>query len=133
MNIYLDIDGVILSTASTQEDIEAWLNYILDNFPNIYWLTTHCRGEVNRAKFWLNGKLPTGLVKRMTEQIQMTDWGVLKTDAIDFTKPFIWFDDDLMLSERLILERYSCLSSHFAMSPKDPMMAKKALELLKSI
>ncbi len=133
MNIYLDIDGVILSTASPQEDIEAWLNYMLDNFPNIYWLTTHCRGGENQTKFWLSDKLPTRLVERMSKHIQATDWGVLKTDAIDFTKPFIWFDDNLMLSERQILEQHSCLASHFAMNPRDPEMAKKALRLLEGI
>lgn len=133
MNIYLDIDGVILGTASSQEDIEAWLNYMLDNFLSIYWLTTHCRGGENQTKFWLSGKLPAELVERMSKHIQVTDWGVLKTDAIDFIKPFIWFDDNLMLSERQVLEQHSCLASHFAMNPRDSEMAKKALRLLKEI
>lgn len=133
MNIYLDIDGVILGTVSPQEDIEAWLNYMLDNFPNIYWLTTHCRGGENQTEFWLSGKLPARLVERMSKHIQATDWGVLKTDAIDFTKPFIWFDDNLMLSEKQVLEQHSCLASHFAMNPRDPEMAKKALRLLEEI
>lgn len=131
MNIYLDIDGVILDTASPQEDIEAWLNYMLNNFPNIYWLTTHCRGGENQTEFWLRGKLPTELVEHMPKCIRATNWGVLKTDAIDFTKPFIWFDDNLMLSERQILEQHSCLASYFAMNPHDPEMAKQALQLLK--
>ena len=133
MNIYLDIDGVILGTASPREDIEAWLNYMLDNFPNIYWLTTHCRGGENQTELWLRDKLPTKLVKRISEHIQATNWGVLKTDAIDFTKPFIWFDDNLMLSEQQILEYYGCLSSHFAMNPKDPEMARKALDVLRIV
>ncbi len=133
INIYLDIDGVILGTASPQTDIEAWLNYMLDNFKNIYWLTTHCRGGENQTEFWLNGKLSTELIRRISQRIQVTDWGVLKTDAIDFTKPFIWFDDNLMLSERQVLEEHSCLSSHFAMDPKDPDMADKALKLLEEI
>ncbi len=59
--------------------------------------------------------------------------GRLKTDVIDFTKLFIWFDDNLMLSERQVLEQYSCLSSHFAMNSRDPEMAKKALWLLEEI
>lgn len=133
MNIYLDIDGVILGTASPQADIEAWLSYMLDNFPNIYWLTTHCRGGENQTKFRLSDKLPTELVEHMSKRIKATDWGVLNTDVIDFTKPFIWFNDNLMLSERQVLERYSCLSSHFAMNPKDPNMTRKALHLLEEV
>lgn len=133
MNIYLDIDGVMLGTTSPQEDAEAWLNYVLDNFPSIYWLTTHCRGGENQTKFWLNGKLSAELIRCISQRIQATDWGVLKTDAIDFTEPFIWFDDNLMLSERQVLEEHSCLSSHFAMDPKDPDMADKALKLLEEI
>ena len=44
MNVYLDIDGVIVGTASPQEDIVELLEYILGQYPHsAYWLTTHCR------------------------------------------------------------------------------------------
>lgn len=56
--------------------------------------------------------------------------GRLKTDVIDFTKSFVWFDDNLMLSERQVLEQHSCLSSHFVMNPRNLEMVKKALQLL---
>lgn len=46
MNIYLDIDGVILAN-DKQPALHAkeFLKYITDNYPT-YWLTTHCKGVV---------------------------------------------------------------------------------------
>ncbi|OGM16531.1 hypothetical protein A2V56_00600 [Candidatus Woesebacteria bacterium RBG_19FT_COMBO_42_9] len=45
MNIYLDIDGVILAN-DKQAALYAkeFLKYVTDNYPT-YWLTTHCKGD----------------------------------------------------------------------------------------
>jgi hypothetical protein len=131
-NIYLDIDGVILSVESPIEDLIEFIIYILDNFPNsAYWLTTHCKDGENYTNYALRGAYPDELVGRIVSTIKPTDWGTLKTDAIDFTKPFIWFDDDLFLAEKAVLERHDALGGHFRMNLRDPDMAKKALWKLK--
>ena len=50
MNIYLDIDGVLVGTASPMSDIVDLLEYILERFPHsTYWLTTHCRWGSNQC------------------------------------------------------------------------------------
>lgn len=47
----------------------------------------------------------------LLHSIKPTRWDVAKTEAIDFSKPFLWFDDDLFEEEREELERHNALSS----------------------
>ena len=46
---------------------------------------------------------------------------------------FVWFDDSLFESERQVLKAYYAEDGFFRMNPKDPEMAKKALNHLKNI
>ena len=134
MNIYLDIDGVLRGTASPVEDVVDLLEYILTNYPgNTFWLTTHCRQGYNHTRAaLLDSDLPKELAERASSMIQPSDFSVLKTEGIDFTKPFLWLDDNLFESEKNVLESYYVLDSFFRMNPKDPDMAKKALLFLKN-
>ena len=135
MNIYLDIDGVLRGAASPIEDRVELLDYILTNFSDsAYWLTTHCRQDYNHTRAaLLNSDLPKDLVERASTTVQPTNFAALKTDAIDFDKPFIWLDDNLFESEQKVLEAHDCLVNHFSMNPRDPEMAKKALTLIKKL
>lgn len=132
LNIYFDIDGVLLGTKSPKKDIIKLLEYCLRKYPNsTYWLTTHCKSGENKTDFALRGEFPDSLVEQICNTFLPTDWEVLKTDAIDLDSDFVWFDDNLFESERNILEKYSVLDGFFKMNPKDPKMAKKALHFLK--
>ena len=134
INIYLDIDGVIRGCASPKEDIEEFLWYCLDNYPDsIYWLTTHCNHGVNRAPEAIQGEFSKELVDALSKQVKATEWEVLKTDGIDMDQDFVWFDDNLFESERQVLKAYYVEDGFFRMNPKDPEMAKKALNHLKSL
>ena len=135
MNIYLDIDGVILGTKSPREDVEELLRYILEHHPDsTYWLTTHCKGGVNRCAEWLRqNDISSELVDKLDKTVRETDWGVMKTEAIDLDQDFVWFDDTLFETERKTLEAYYVLDGFYRMDPKDPEAAKKALEYLKSL
>lgn len=132
MNIYLDIDGVILGTKSPREDIISFIEYILEHYPdNTYWLTTHCRNGVNRAAECLRQSgFPEDLVARMDRIIKPTTWEVMKTEAIDMDQDFIWFDDNLFETERKILEANYVLDGYYRMDPRDPLAAKRALNYL---
>ena len=134
LNIYLDIDGVIKGCTSPKEDIEEFLRNCLDNYPNsIYWLTTHCNHGVNRAPEALQGVLSQELVDELARKVNTTEWEVLKTDGIDKDQDFVWFDDNLFESEKRVLETYYVYDGFFRMNPKDPEMAKKALNHLKNL
>jgi hypothetical protein len=116
------------------EDLIEFITYILDNFPDsTYWLTTHCKDGENHTDYTLREVYPDELVDRIRRTIKPTDWGTLKTDAIDFSKPFIWFDDDLSSAEKAVLEQHGALHSHFRMNLRDPDMAKKALQKLHAL
>ncbi len=134
MNIYLDIDGVILGTESPEKDIINLINYLLKHYKNnTYWLTTHCRNDYNHCAKWLKqNNFPSGLADKMDRIIQPTNWSVMKTEAIDMDQDFVWFDDSLLETERRTLEAYYVSDGFFKMNPKDPEMAKKALEFLKT-
>lgn len=74
MNIYLDIDGVIIGTKSPRKDVVEFINYILRHYPNnTYWLTTHCNGGVNRSIEWL---LQNNFPEKLTNKMEV--W-ILKT------------------------------------------------------
>ncbi|MBR3256413.1 hypothetical protein IKG10_01955 [Candidatus Saccharibacteria bacterium] len=135
MNIYLDIDGVLLGTKSPEKDIVKLVKYILKHYPDsTYWLTTHCKGEINRAVEWLRqNNFPEELADEMDKKIKLTDWKVLKTEGIDMDQDFVWFDDSLFEAERRTLEAYHALDGYYRMDPKNSRSAKKALKYLKSI
>lgn len=131
--IYFDIDGVIRGVASPKEDVMELLRYCLDNYPGkIYWLTTHCRGGENHVDYALRGEFPDEFVDELYAKVLPTDWGALKTDAIDMDSDFVWFDDNLFEAEKAMLEQNYVLDGFFRMNPREPEMARKALEFLKS-
>jgi hypothetical protein len=41
------------------------------------------------------GRLSSDETKKSMNKIMPTSWRVLKTEAIDFTKDFLWLDDGL--------------------------------------
>lgn len=112
-DIYLDIDGVLLANDKyPAKHVEAFLEYITSNYPT-YWLTTHChKGDTD----WINEYLSPicspktmELIKRIKPTVK--DWDIAKTEAIDFSRPFLWLDDDLYPEERQALIEHNCLAN----------------------
>jgi len=113
-NIYLDVDGVIVRDNLGNFGKPAlhlpWLFSILgngqaDSLFKVYWLTTHCMdGDDTQVMNFLEKKVEAhifDLIKRM--KIQPTSWKEMKTEAIDFTQDFLWFDDDVSLKDKEVL------------------------------
>jgi hypothetical protein len=105
MNIYPDIDGVLLANERQAAAFaDEFLQAVLAKYPDTtYWLTTHCWHGENNALEVLRPVLKPATME-LIERIKPTEWGELKTDAIDFSQPFLWFDDDLMDEERNVLK-----------------------------
>lgn len=107
MNIYLDIDGVLLTKTGEPAVHSLELIKYLTQHHTVYWLTTHCHGGENRAPEYLFPKFPAG-AKRYIDKILPTDWNSWKTDAIDFSQDFRWLDDDVYQPEITTLIRHNC-------------------------
>lgn len=129
MNIYLDIDGVILvNNKQIASYSQEFIQYIVKNH-KVYWLTTHCRGNALYT-FDLMKKFFNKETMKYIKKILPTYWEVNKTEAIDFSKPFLWFDDDLFEEEKKVLIKNNCLKSLVEINlAKDENQLKKYLEI----
>lgn len=112
MNIYLDIDGVLLANDLTPANhAEEFLQYVLGNFPNsTYWLTTHCNGDA-KVPIQHIGHLFSQEAVELMRKIKPTSWETAKTRGIDFSQPFLWFDDDLFYEEKQTLIKNGVLDN----------------------
>jgi len=103
-NIYLDIDGVLLKKDGQIPNFaDEFISYITKNF-NCYWLTTHCRGDENKAIQYLSKYYSAIMIEKL-KAIQPTFWNDLKTEAIEFESDFFWIDDSSFEAEKRILTK----------------------------
>lgn len=110
MNIYLDIDGVLLANTNNAANFaNDFLELILTRWPDsTYWLTTHYwRGEDTTAQVLKPVLKPD--VFKLLSHVKPTTWKELKTEGINFKQPFLWYDDDLMPDEKAVLEHFDAL------------------------
>jgi hypothetical protein len=132
MNIYLDIDGVLLANELNPASYAPeFIKYVIDRFPNsTYWLTTHCQGDASSPINHLAPVFDKESIELM-RKIKPTTWlnSPCKTSAIDFTKPFLWFDDDLFYGEKLDLIKHNVLDNWIEVDlRKDPNQLKKFID-----
>lgn len=135
MNIYLDIDGVLLANSNNAAAYaDEFLTLILKRCPDsTYWLTTHFwRGQDTTRKV-LEPVLKPKTIE-LLEQIKPAYWEELKTEGIDFKRPFLWFDDDLISEERQILEHYGALECFRLVDlVADPLQLLDEIDYLRSL
>lgn len=112
MNVYLDIDGVLLANDLNPANYaNEFLRHVLKEYPDTtFWLTTHCNGDATIPIQHI-GHLFEPEVVELMKMIQPTSWETAKTRAINFTQPFLWFDDDLFYEEREVLIKHKCLDN----------------------
>lgn len=132
--LYLDIDGVLLAN-ETNLAIGAsdFIKYAAENF-EVYWLTTHCMdGTVEHAIEYLQRGTADDL-QPWLKTFRPVTWSIKKTEAIDFSKPFLWFDDDCYSDEKLDLREHGALNSWIEVDlAKYPDQMVHELKLLRSI
>ena len=135
MNIYLDIDGVLLANENhIANHADEFLQTVLEKYPDsTYWLTTHNWNGENRTKEVLTPHLKPETVALLAK-IKETEWGELKTDAIDFSQEFLWFDDDLWPEELAVLEENNA-THRFVMIDltKNPLQIKQHVAFINAL
>ncbi len=109
MNVYLDIDGVLLANdLNASKHVYEFLKVATQN--PTFWLTTHCKGDSMTAIRRLS-LVFTPEMMDLIKDIKPTNWDRAKTEAIDFSQPFLWFDDDLFDDERADLVKHNVLDN----------------------
>ncbi len=132
MNIYLDIDGVLLADRATPaKHADEFLQAVLAKYPdNTNWLTTHVWNGENVVSQSLAPFLKPE-TQALLNKIKPTEWGEYKTDGIDFSQPFLWFDDDLFDGEREALELHDALACKIEVDLyRNPEQLKALISLL---
>jgi hypothetical protein len=108
MVIYLDIDHVVLGKNEHGKialipNFRAILAYLRKNY-ECRWLTTHGRYDADDVIRYLKPYLK-GITSAELRFIKVVPWRTLKTEAINFDSPFIWFDDQPLQFELDILRK----------------------------
>lgn len=115
---YIDIDGVLIKPdGKGREELilrfARVLRFLKANF-DCYWLTTHVTegsggaGASRRLGMFLKD---ARVDPAILDGIKPTAWKTWKTEAIDFSGPFIWLDDDALPHERDVLMENGCAAS----------------------
>jgi hypothetical protein len=121
------VNGVLLKrNLEPAKGLKEFLEYVTKNH-DVFWLTTHCKGDTEHVMHYLKRHLPTDVFE-LTKTIKPTDWDVLKTDGIDFNKDFRWLDDNLMESEKKVLIQNNSLEKQvFVDLERNPDQLMKTL------
>ena len=110
IDIYLNIDGVLLDENSQPANCSReFLKHIVPNF-NVYWLSS--RTKDNNFELLKDlSRIFEPQVMQLISRVRPTRWSYAKTQAIDFSRPFLWFDDELVIHERLDLIKNNAVAS----------------------
>jgi hypothetical protein len=101
---YLDIDGVILANdKQIANHSNEFIRYLVNNY-DVYWLTTHCKGDSNYTIRFLSNFFEPEILE-LLKKIKPTNWQTWKTEAIDFESGFLWFDDQVFDEEINVLKQ----------------------------
>lgn len=99
VNIYLDIDGVLLvNNLNPVEHMRRFLEVVKERVCNVYWLTTHRKGDAVTAYKHLELVLEPRTME-LPKDIKATSWNTSKTNEVGFSKPFLRLDDDLFYED----------------------------------
>ena len=111
MNLYIDIDGTLITRHGEPAPFLKEFLEAATSRHDCYWLTSHCRAGGNRAEEYLRRVLPEEYWPYL-DYFMPADWNTLKTEAIDFTKDFLWFDDYALEAEKEVLKGRGAASQH---------------------
>lgn len=89
LKLYLDIDGVLLTTKHPQaaEDAAKFVAFITGHF-DCYWLTTHCQRDAEPAVRYLSEYFDAATLAQL-RTIKPTRWQTLKTEGVDMNELFV--------------------------------------------
>lgn len=133
MNIYLDINGVLLADNKIAPHADEFLQALLTKYPDsTYQLVAHDSGDEDGASVSLTPYLKPETVN-LLKKIKQAPWTHLKTDVINLDHDFLWFDDDIWPSELKILEKHEAAQNFIMVNfTKDPDLLAKLAQVIRS-
>lgn len=128
MNIYLDIDGVLLANDKEPAlHADEFIKHVVTNYPT-FWLTTHCRTFADDPVTNLLIDFFDRSTVELLYRIKPTRWDMLKTEGIDFSQPFLWFDDQPLAEDLADLADKGRMDSWVEVAlEKDPHQLQKLI------
>lgn len=99
------------ATDAPAENATLFIDFIISEF-DCHWLTTHCQGDSATAVEYLAEYFPPEVIAKL-KVVKPTVWRTLKTEGIDFSKPFIWLDDCPFQAEIKMLDSKGASDSLF--------------------
>lgn len=112
MNLYIDIDGVLLGKCHRTGQLQLanhtheFLTFALAHF-DCFWLTTHCKGDHETAIEYLKPYASSNVLA-LLKQIKATNFKTFKTEALQ--GDFVWVDDQPTAYEFQVLEKNNWLN-----------------------
>lgn len=98
-NIYLDIDGVLLNGDEAAIGAADFIQFVTASFPHsVYWLSGRCSGDAEATVNQIARYFDAGTVE-LLRAVCATEWPLVKSQAVDFAFPFLWFDDVLEFAD----------------------------------
>lgn len=122
MNIYLDVDRVLLTREGTLANhCEEFLEFFTTHY-TVYWFTVHCRnGENNVIEHIMRKNEVSKNMRDVLQKVQPTTWQDIRTEAIDFSQDFVLFTDVVTFEEKtVLLEENAFFRLHEIDLQKDP-------------
>lgn len=127
--LYLDIDGTLLTRGVPAEGLTEFLRFATEKF-DCYWLSTHCYGDAKPVFLYLVARVPEEALPYI-EKFKPTRWESWKTEAIDFSGPFLWLDDNLFEMERKALIEHNALENFIPIDlVSDPRQLSEVMKKL---
>lgn len=106
-DLYIDVDGVCLFLNKTEND---WLLILIkanrERFNRLFWLSCWTS---NASTKLLYEKHPSF---KILEPIKALKWNNNKTEAIDWSVPFIWIEDGITSEEKKIFTKKARSGQH---------------------
>jgi hypothetical protein len=132
MKLYFDIDGVLIAQGRKPANHVTEFLKVATEKHDCYWLTTHCKdsSEAITAMNHVKDVLPAEAIS-YCERIKPTEWSHKKTEAIDFSSDFLWFDDVSFDFEKEVLAQHNKSNSFILVDLiNNPDQLKELIKLL---
>jgi hypothetical protein len=120
LNLYLDLDGVILRRADTVAGIElaphalSFLRWATE-LHRPYWLTTRDAhgqhaGILRAFRLAMGCATLSAYIEALVKSIRPTAWSGSKISGVDLSSDFVWIDDEPLAVEVAALQDHNLLN-----------------------